>query len=963
MNKKILKLILMRSLIVFVGINLILIAISFFVKLGSSVSNGENIFPSSLSLLSFDETKYHQRIEIEEVASNLESNEDYGSVYHFNQGNQLTFKVNVLESKDYVIAIDYYSLQTTVQNISIDVIIDEEIKEERQNIQIQTAWQDESREQVFDIYQNQVISTQVAYHLWNKAYLYDQRFYQSTPLVFQLTKGQHEITIKNKRGEFLLGDIFLIENTPQKDYASISQNGQDTSGQKIVLEGESPLYKSTPEIRATSVSEAHLSPFSTEKSLLNVLSGDNFNQSGNQVTYAFNVKQAGNYQISFKYANTQENTYSYANILIDNVSPFSQMQRYGFQSTNGYRNETLHHQDGNYSFYFSEGMHTITIAIDASNQAPIYYKMNDIIQEINALYLEIVKLTGGDSDPNKSWNIDAYIPTARTRLNKWKSELQELLLLANEVSKVNPKKQNRLYQQIENAYDKIDSLSKNPNKLPHKLTILSQGSSSASKILSNALHTSTFSPLTIDQIFIHSKDVKLPKASSNFFIKYFSLVQMITKSGVNIEKSDDILDVWVNRSTYYVALMQQFADAYFTPKTGVKVRLSLLPDESKLTYSYAAGTQPDAALGVSPSVPYDLGIRGALLDLHEQPGFSKVIQDFAPGALLNQVVGDKVYGLPETQDFQVTFYRTDLLQELGIEVPNTYDEIIEILPNLQRYGMNYYLPLSSGAGLKSISNTAPFIYQHGGDIYSEDYLSSAIDSKEAIEAINLMVDLFAIYSLPLTAQNFYDSFRNGTIPIGVAGFDVYLQIANAAPEIEGKWAIALHPGVEQSDGSINRTATGVGRSAVIFNKSKKQSEAWDFLSWWLSAEIQSKFSNDIQATYGPTFLWNTANLKAFEDIAIEEEHKEVILEQWEQLRQIPNIPATYILERGISDIWNKAVFDQVSVRSAITDMTIEMNKEITRKMVEFKYLDSQGNILIPYQVPSIDDIIRWQKGE
>ena len=87
-------------------------------------------------------------------------------------------------------------------------------------------------------------------------------------------------------------------------------------------------------------------------------------------------------------------------------------------------------------------------------------------------------------------------------------------------------------------------------------------------------------------------------------------------------------------------------------------------------------------------------------------------------------------------------------------------------------------------------------------------MSSDIDSKESIAAVNLMVDMFQLYSLPLTSQNFYDSFRNGTIPAGVANFDIYLQLANAAPEIEGKWAVALHPGIEHEDGTINRTAAG-----------------------------------------------------------------------------------------------------------------------------------------------------------
>ena len=60
----------------------------------------------------------------------------------------------------------------------------------------------------------------------------------------------------------------------------------------IVLEGENPLYKSSPNIAGSSSQMVHLTPYSTSKNRLNNLSGDSFNTSGDSVTYAFDVKQA-----------------------------------------------------------------------------------------------------------------------------------------------------------------------------------------------------------------------------------------------------------------------------------------------------------------------------------------------------------------------------------------------------------------------------------------------------------------------------------------------------------------------------------------------------------------------------------------------------------------------------------------------------------------------------------------------
>ena len=956
-----------RFFIIFALINLVLILISLFVNVNKD-AQGENLFPESINLTSeeyYDANRLAQKIQISDVYSdaNLEDNEEYGKkVYRWTGDDVVTLNVNVEESGSYELALDYKSLQNDVQDIAVSVMVDDEANDDYSNAKLPTYWTDSSREEVYDIYQNEVNQMQVRYNIWTKYYLYDQRYYSDEPIQFNLASGNHTIKLEKTEGSLLVGDIYLFKPSSYRNYeAPNDANGGD---KMIVLEGEEPIYKSSPDISSSASQIPHLTPFSTSKNKLNNLSGDSFNESGSSITYAFKIKEAGYYKIALKYYISQTFTSIYSKVLLDNVVLYDNLNRYCFKNIlnnrhGSYDYEVLSSNDEEMLFYFDEGVHYLTLQLDASLQAPIYYELVSLINEINELYLEIIKLTGGNSDKNKTWKIDSYIPTARTRLENWKERLEDLLEYISKYSMSNPKKPNRLYQQIENAYKKIVSLAKDPNKLPSKLNVLYEGSASASLMLSNSLHTSTFSPLSIDKIYIYESDAKLPKIRNNFFTKYFATSQRVFRSKVD-PTDKGAVTIWVNRSTYYVSLLQQFADAYYTPNSGIKVRLSLLPDESKLTYANASNTQPDAALGVGSSVPYSLGIRGALADLRSMEGFNTTIKNISPGSLLGYIEGEKVYGLPETQDFQVLFYRKDILERIGLEVPQTYEDIIGMLPTLQRYGMNFYMPMAGGAGLKSIGITAPFYYQYGANIYSDDYLRAEIDTPQAIQAMNMMVDLFTIYSLPLTTQNFYNDFRNGMSPVGIANFDAYLQLTHAAPEIVGKWGITLCPGVKGEDGTINRTQTGDSKTTIIFAKSKRQAEAWDFIKWWLSTETQTRFAAGIQATYGELFLWNTANIEAFKTLAIPEEDKEVILKQWEYLYQVPQTPATYMVERGISNAWNACVFNTVSVRAAVTDYSLEINREIRRKMIEFKYLDKDGNVLKPYTIPSIEDIKRWQ---
>ena len=106
----------------------------------------------------------------------------------------------------------------------------------------------------------------------------------------------------------------------------------------------------------------------------------------------------------------------------------------------------------------------------------------------------------------------------------------------------------------------------------------------------------------------------------------------------------------------------------FTPQTGIEVDLSLMPDQTKLVLANASGDSPDVATGVNYSIPFELGIRGALKDLTQFDDFAEVAGRYTEGLLMPYVIDDSVYAIPETMNFQVLFYRKDILDKLGLEV-------------------------------------------------------------------------------------------------------------------------------------------------------------------------------------------------------------------------------------------------------------------------------------------------------
>jgi ABC-type glycerol-3-phosphate transport system substrate-binding protein len=366
------------------------------------------------------------------------------------------------------------------------------------------------------------------------------------------------------------------------------------------------------------------------------------------------------------------------------------------------------------------------------------------------------------------------------------------------------------------------------------------------------------------------------------------------------------------------------------------------------------------ALGVSTNIPYELAIRNALKDLRAFPDFDSFIKIYSPGALLSYIINDSVYAIPETQDFWVTFYRKDIMDSLKLPVPRTWNQVIEILPELQRYGMNYNVPLSSGTGNKGYLFTAPYLLNQGAQLYSADGFSTGIGSEAAITAIKFMAESFTLYGMPLTTSSFYNSFRYGSLPIGISSAGDYIKLLTAAPELNGLWGIDLYPATVLADGTQNRYATGSAQASIMFANTDKPDQSWKFMKWWMSTQTQVDFEQQLILNYGLEYLWYSANLEAFKSLPIPQEHKDIIFQQWQWLQEPVKLPGSYMQERELSNAWNNIVFEGIPPRIAIDRAIVIINREITRKMEEFGYLQN-GKKVKEFKIPTIDTVKRWME--
>jgi len=878
----------------------------------------------------------------------------------------VTFNINVQAGGLYELVLDYRIPGNTLRNLTIEVRINDDIQfDEATTIDVPLRWRDLSKDFTTDRWGDESLPLQERIDEWGRLELYNNLYYTVDPLLFNLQSGTNVITITNMTAETLiLGNLYATQprvHLTYQEYLANHPSGQNAPSTLISINATCYIEKNSSFIRLGSMNNPILEPFDPIYSRLNILDGVAWQRPGQSVTFEFVVAMTGWYEIAFHYMNEKSDFSSFRSIAINGEIPFAELANYEFPPTQigRWEHEILGTEDENFRFFLEAGTHTITLRAEYEALSSHIRNLQLVSDHINQFALDIMRITGNDVDQNRTWNLTRLLPATSSYLEAYRTLLQSTV---NELSIYAPNSvDSAMLSFLNRAIIQLEEMSEKPNELPLHLDRLSQGSGSVAQMVGDTISNLTGQPLYLSGIHIFN-DHDLPAANATFLNRTGSRLRSFTSTFTSerfrVTEDPDAINIWVNRPITHIHTMQRLADAYFTQETGIRVNILAMPDVNRLILANAADTSPDIALGLGSAMPFDLAIRGALYDLTQFPDFWEVASRFPSGSFIPFIFDDGIYALPETLEFQTLIYRRDIMDGLELEIPDTWDDVIDMLPILQRYGMNFFHPMAGGGSLKWFFQTAPFIYQQGGILYQPDGMGVAINSAEAVQGIHQLNNLFRTFALPAQVASFYNSFREGTLPIGIVMFSEYLQIQNAAPELVGKWDIAPIPGTINADGEMNRWFVANGVSGVIFQDSTRVDESWEFMKWWLSEEVQTLYSLDLQSTFGPEFLWLPANLAAVNNSTLDRHHLDVILASAEWIRDVPRIPGHYMLERGLSNIWNQAVFDGVSTRVAIDREVIAIDREIRRKMTEFGFIDDAGRVIRPYYVREIDWIIQ-----
>lgn len=889
--------------------------------------------------------------------------ENYGysnPVAAIKAGDSLTATIEVKETALYVVGFDYLSYDSSILPVEIGMMVDGEYPfYEARSMKFETTWM--SEEVDIDRYGNEIVSLPTKAVKWEHKPVMDASYRYSTPLLVSLEAGSHELELKMQEGTVLLGNITLSALTETKAYTGSKVAEGDAL---ITIEAEDFYERNSSSIHAIGEYDSSLSPLSATKTVLNIVDEDSFNTAGQTITYKFNVEKAGYYYIGMNYRQSEKNDFPvFTNWKIDGEIPNTAFESYQVLANSGFKTKSLTDSEGNkLSVYLEAGEHTISITITVDEIRYALEATDRIMSGISDLSLEVTKVAGTNKDKYRDLKLTRYIPDLQERLEGWVDELYSLAERATVYVDADKASDVAAFSYLLIAADQLASLAEEPNELVYRVDELSTSVNSINTQIANFVDLIGDNDLSIDRIYIYQEDAKLPK-KLNFFSSLATSVKRFINSffGQSYSASnvsEDHVQVWVNRPRTYVEIMQKMIDEEFTPKTGIEVDLCIMTDAQKLILSNASGDTPDIATGINYSIPFDLAIRGALVDLTKFDNYKEVFGRYSEGLLVPSVVGEGLYSLPETMNFYVMFYRTDILEKLGLEVPNTIDELIAMLPDLQMRGLNVYYPTAAMLAMRNYHGTTPLVYQNNGALYGKNALDILVDSEETVEGFTKLTELFTLYDLPVDVPNFYQHFRNGDLPIGIADFNSYNLILNAAPEIANSWSIALVPGTyDEESGEVLRYMAGGAESTVMFTSNdEREKKAWSFMEWWSEASVQAEFGQRLQILYGDEYIWPTANLEAFNMLPYPTSDKDTIIEQAQYILEAPRLLGGYMMEREMSNAFNDVVVNGETVRSRIDEVAKTVSRETKRKLEEFGYIDSDGNVLMEYEVPSVEKV-------
>lgn len=762
--------------------------------------------------------------------------------------------------------------------------------------------------------------------------------------LFYLTAGKHTFTLMPKKGGFAVESVRLSMPSSAPKYTAPSDKSLYYKGDRIEIQGESAIRKTSYWLSAKSDnSSVDVTPNSTTKILANYIGGGNWKTPGETIVWETPELKEGYYKIGFSYRQSAVlGAKVYRSLKIDGETPFKELNAVGFGYSYNWQQMFFSDKSGApYLIYIpSDGVHTISLEVVPGEVEAVRNALKKAVADLGDLYVDITMITGETVDVYRDYNLFEQISDMQKRL---KSIYFTLNNASTELKTITGEKSGSYISIINNMMQICKLMFQN------RYTAHRYKSEYYSKYtsLASVLYEMSSMPLDLDRIVLCSPFEEEPFELSGFFggvgfsAKKFFMSFMQDYNTVSADSNaGNSITIWVNWGRDQAQVLNELIKTEFTGKEGISVNLQLV--NASVVQAILSGKGPDCLIQHSRSEPVNLAMRGILYDLKKFDDCDKVLKNFHDGAEIPYYYKDGLYGLPDTQQFYMLFYRKDILKQMDVGIPETWSEFEETVKLLARHNLNVWLPNNTATsvaqaniGIGSINLFPSLLLQRGLDVYTEGGRSTNLTHPDVVSVFSDWADMYTSLKLPRT-MDFYNRFRTGTCPLGVSNYTLYTMLKAAAPEIDGLWDVALVPGTEREDGTVDHTTSGGGTACSIMKSSKNPENTWKFLRWWVSEETQLAFSNEVESILGPTGRVSVSNVEAFKRMEWDDDMKDIVFDSLENTGEIAEYPGSYYVSRSVYQAFWNVVENNQNPKDTLLNFADEANREIARKWKQYE---------------------------
>jgi multiple sugar transport system substrate-binding protein len=367
----------------------------------------------------------------------------------------------------------------------------------------------------------------------------------------------------------------------------------------------------------------------------------------------------------------------------------------------------------------------------------------------------------------------------------------------------------------------------------------------------------------------------------------------------------DVVNFWqfwsdINTKPVVESLVSQFE----RENPGIKVKITDLTwanGHEKLVVSFAAHQPPDL-MELGSDWIAEFASHGLL---------AEVKSEFPENYLYPAKWNGNYYAIPWMLDTRVLYYNLDLLQKTGLDIPRDWDALLEACERIDALGDDYFgFGCNSAERHRLYKKFLPFLWSNGGQVLNNNGTESALDSQQALEALDFYLDLCNC-GLIESQRRLEEYFRDGKIGVVISGGWLLRRLVLSPPKFKYRLGLFFTPA-----GDTGTSFFG-GEYLAVYARSKKAAAAERLAAFLTRRENSRKLCDAAGFGFPP-----------YNDLDVTDPDVKIEVEQLVHSRATAPTPLWVDIEQDLEDAIEAAMYGH----GTVDDILVKASETIDAKL-------------------------------